>query len=101
MATTIKRKLSDYLVIILGLLGLLLGLMGLFNPTSQYGMMGINATSLPPGSVIPGLFASGSLSATYVGILYIYGVLKRWPNFKAYLIFARMVMCIGFLLLVS
>ncbi|MRG44072.1 hypothetical protein GFS24_03055 [Chitinophaga sp. SYP-B3965] len=95
-----KWKPSDVVVILLGALGFFLGLMGLINPDAQYSMMGITASSLPADSVIPGLFGSGSLSAIYVGIIYIYGVLKKWDRFKAYLIFARMVMCLGFLVLV-
>jgi len=91
---------SDWVVMVLGAMGFGLGLSGLLNPVSQYSMMGIEASSLPPNSVIPGLFGSGSLSALYVGILYIYGVLRKWDRFKAYLIFARMVMCVGFLMLV-
>lgn len=101
MTTNHKHTPSDYLVILLGILGLLLGLKGLLNPASQYHMMGIDPTSLAPDSPIPGLFGSGSLSAIYVGILYVFGVLNRWTRFKAYLIFARMVMCIGFFWLVT
>ena len=95
-----KLKLSDWTVITLGTLGFVLGLIGLCDPESQYGMMGIKAASLPPGSIISGLFGSGSLSALYVGIMYIYGVLKKWNHFKAYLVFARIIMCLGFLALV-
>ena len=95
-----RRKPSDWVVMTLGMLGFILGLSGLLNPASQYKMIGMEASSLPSGSAIPALLGSGSLSALYVGILYIYGVLYKWEGFKRYLIFARMVMCAGFLILV-
>ncbi|PWV56338.1 hypothetical protein [Chitinophaga sp. S165] len=101
MANTTKRNASDWTVIVLGLIGLILGIIGLCHPQSQYEMMGLKQDALKAGSVIPGLMGSGSLSAVYVGIMYIFGVLKKWPHFKSYLVFARMVMCAGFLLLVA
>ena len=76
MAISLKLKPSDWVVMVLGSLGAILGLSGLLNPASQYGMLGIEANLQSSGRVIPGLFGSGSLSALYVGILYIYGVLS-------------------------
>jgi len=100
MAIFTKRKPSDWVVMVLGIAGFSLGLSGLLHPASQYSMLGIKASYLSSDSVVPGLLGSGSLSALYVGILYIYGVLNKWDRFKSYLIFSRMVMCLGFLVLV-
>lgn len=101
MGNTTKRNASDWTVIVLGVIGLILGIIGLCHPQSQYEMMGLTPESLRAGSVVPGLMGSGSLSAVYVGIMYIFGIWNKWPHFKAYLVFARMVMCAGFLILVA
>lgn len=93
-----KKTISDWTVIFLGSIGLFLGVSGLLFPESQYAMLGIHAISVGP--VIPGLLGSAGLSASYMGLLYIFGTLKKWPHFKHYLIFARMVMAIGFVALV-
>jgi hypothetical protein len=100
MSIFLKRKPSDWAVTVLGGLGFMLGLMILADPGAQYDMMGIDPAAVPSDSIIPGLFGSGALSAMYVGLMYIYGTQKGWNNFKAYLIFARLLMCLGFLVLV-
>lgn len=101
MVKTGKRTVSDWAVIILGCIGFLLGISGIIDPHSQYDMLRLESASIAQGSVIPVLLSSASLSAMYVGIMYIYGILNNWRGFKAYLVFARSLMCIGFLVLVS
>ncbi|HYD90643.1 MAG TPA: hypothetical protein VEA58_02585 [Anaerovoracaceae bacterium] len=99
MTQTNKKTVSDWTVIIFGSIGLLLGLSGLFFPESQYKILGLDTDSI--GTVIPGLMGSAGLSATYVGLLYIFGTIQKWRYFKQYLIFARLLMAVGFLILMS
>ena len=94
-----KRSASDWTVMILGAIGFLLGTSGLIFPESQYDILGVDINSI--GTVIPGLMGSAGLSAMYVGLMYIFGTLQKWKHFKHYLIFARMIMAIGFVILVS
>jgi hypothetical protein len=99
MAQTQKKTVSDWTVITLGTIGLLLGISGLMFPESQYEILGVDTDSIGP--IIPGLMGSAGLSATCVGLMYIFGTIQRWKFFKHYLIFARMIMAIGFVTLVS
>lgn len=68
-------------------------------PETQYKILGLNTNSV--GTVIPGLMGSAGLSATYVGLMYIFGTIQKWKYFKHYLIFARLLMAVGFLILLS
>ncbi|QMW04934.1 hypothetical protein [Spirosoma foliorum] len=90
---TLNKTASDWTVILLGVVGFLLGAEGILNPHFQYKMLGLTAL----GNVIPALLGSASLSASYVGILYIVGVIHRWKHVKRYLIGARLLMGVGFL----
>jgi|GEM_PF-2422042 len=99
MTQTNKKTISDWAVIILGSIGFLLGISGLIFPESQYKILGLDTGSI--GTVIPGLMGSAGLSAIYMGLMYIFGTLQKWKNFKHYLIFARLLMAIGFLVLLS
>lgn len=94
-----KKNISDWTTIGLGAIGITMGLMGIINPESQYQMLKLSDETVK-GSVIPALLGSASLSATYVGIMYIFGTLRQWRNFKHYLIFSRMLMAIGFFIMV-
>ena len=95
----LKRPVSDWTVIVLGLIGLFLGISGLFSPESQLKMLGLTDSSSATGFAIRGFLRSGSVSAVYVGLLYLLGVWKKWEGFKYYLIFARVLMTIGFVAL--
>jgi hypothetical protein len=99
MLIQLKNRISDWTVIILGLTGLFLGLSGLFAPVAQLHMLGLEDTSTAVGLAIKGLMRSGSVSAVYIGLLYLLGTWKQWEGFKLYLIFARFLMTIGFVAL--
>ena len=99
MTQTNKKSISDWTVIILGSIGMLLGLSTLFFPEAQYKILGLETDSV--GTVIPGLMGSAGLSATYMGLMYIFGTFQKWKYFKYYLVFARLLMATGFLILLA
>ncbi|WAS92952.1 hypothetical protein [Nannocystis punicea] len=94
--------MSGWSVAVFGVLALLLGLLGLLSPDSQFDMMGFELVDQrAPGDYTPGVVATTSIAAINMGILYVLGVALAWPGFVAFTVGARLFMCVGFVALMA
>ncbi|MFT8365040.1 MAG: hypothetical protein ABF623_04150 [Gluconobacter cerinus] len=94
--------LTDWTIVIYGLLALVLGMIGLIKPDLQLRMMGIE----PPerraeGDLTLASFGASSVAAINMGVLYTLGTLLHWHGFPIFTLYARSLMGIGFLFMMA
>jgi hypothetical protein len=97
----LPRSASGWTVSVFGVLALLLGILGVVSPDIQFGMKGFEILEKrAPGDYTPAVVATTSIAAINMGILYVLGVAKEWPWFIPFTVGARLLMCVGFVLLI-
>ncbi|WP_434422240.1 hypothetical protein [Nannocystis pusilla] len=98
----LPRSFSGWSVAVFGVLAVLLGLLGLLSPDSQFDMMGFERVDhRGPGDYTPTVVATTSIAAINMGALYVLGVALAWPGFIAFTVAARLFMCLGFVALMA
>jgi hypothetical protein len=96
----LPRSIASCTVFILGAFALCMGVYGLIEPAAQLEMMGfVPLATRPPGDYTSVVMSIVGFATVNTAVLYLVGSIKNWPGFLALIIWMRLVMGSGLLLL--